>query len=66
MSVHVKEDEIVEISAALHYGLPHNRGLVLASKTSDIIVKLSFHQACNRSIWSKGAGVKFPVAQYMH
>ena len=38
MSVHGKEHQVVEISGALHYGVPHNHIVVLGRKTPDIII----------------------------
>lgn len=37
-SVHVKEHQIFEISRALHYGMPNNHVVVVACKTSEIII----------------------------
>lgn len=40
MLVHVKQHQMVEISGALHYGVPRNHMVVLARKTPGIIILL--------------------------
>lgn len=38
MSAHVKEQQIVKISAALHYSASHNHMVVVGRETPDIFI----------------------------